>query len=1308
MRPTPLPTVPVSELPPSFSLDAERARLAHCRASDRIRLEALLGRIASRLAAAKPADRLLSEFRQQLDASSSWVEARLQSIPTIDYPLELPVVAARERLLDAIERHQVVVLAGETGSGKTTQLPKLCLELGCGSRGMIGHTQPRRLAARAVAQRLAEELRVPLGQQVGAQVRFSDQSGPQTLVKVMTDGILLAEIGHDPLLTAYDTLIIDEAHERSLNIDFLLGYLKRLLPRRPDLKLIITSATLDLDAFSRHFDGAPILIVEGRSHPVEIRYRPRDERDETADPPQAIVEVLREIEAEEGGAPRGDVLVFLSGEQEIRDCADHLRKALLRDTEILPLYARLSHAEQQRIFSPHPGRRVVLSTNVAETSLTVPGIRYVIDLGHARISRYSYRSKVQRLPIEPISQASARQRAGRCGRVAAGICYRLYAEADLLGRPQFTEVEIRRTNLAAVILRMLSLSLGEIDEFPFIDPPDRRLIRDGFKLLEELGAVDGRGTLTPIGRQLAQLPVDPRIGRMLLEATRENALRELLIIGSAISLQDPRERPVGKQQAADEKHRLYQHSDSDFITLCNLWDHLDGLRQSLTQSQFRNHCRRNYLSWLRLREWRELHRQLHLAARALHLRENSSPADPDAIHRALLTGLLSHVGVKRPEGDYQGTRNRRFSIFPGSPLAKKGPKWLMALELVETSKLYARTVARIDPAWIEPLAKGLLRRNHFEPHWERKRGEVVAYEQVTLHGLPIVERRLVNYGPIDPVTARDIFIRAALVERDLGSHPAFFKHNQALIAELEGLEAKSRSRDLLVNDEEIYRFYDERIPPDVYDRKRFDAWRGEAERARPDLLRLDRERLLRRDADEALGDRFPDQLQLGEMTLPLSYRFEPGHAEDGVTLHVPAAAWRQLPRAQLEWLVPGLLRDKCIALLKSLPKAQRRRLVPLPDSVDRLLPALRPNAEPLTSALTSALRSELGVTLADTDWTDGTIDDHYRMRVELLDEQNRVLFASRDPAALDAFVATLDRQRLLPLPAGSPWRRERVTSWDFDALPESVDTQQAGIPIKRFVRMIDHGDHIQLELGDDPVEARQSRVRGILRLYMLALAPTVHYLRKQVRFERERALTFAAIAGAHDLIDELIEAAFRAILLDGRPLPTDRASFEARVAADRNQVVTRAQELVRLVSEILACYRPLRLQLEKTASPALADSHRDIEQQLAALLAPGFITATPYPWLSEFPRYLKAIDHRLQRLQGQLARDAQSRRTVADLWQNYLDAKARGRADPQRLDECRWLIEELRVSLFAQPLGTRQPVSEKRILERLRQARGGQ
>ncbi|WP_337922763.1 ATP-dependent RNA helicase HrpA, partial [Vibrio cholerae] len=985
------PTPDSAAQPKANSAASLKKALGECLIKDRFRFSKRIDG-ASKIKNESARNAVFDEIALDIAQSMMVVEQRKQQMPKIEYPALLPVSQKRDDIAQAIAHHQVVIVAGETGSGKTTQLPKICAELGRGKYGLIGHTQPRRLAARSVANRIAEEMETELGGFVGYKVRFTDQISDQTQIKLMTDGILLAEIQNDRFLNQYDTIIIDEAHERSLNIDFILGYLKQLLPRRPDLKVIITSATIDPERFSKHFSNAPIIEVSGRTYPVEVRYRPLtgdDDSESDRDQLEGIFQAVDEL-CDEG---LGDILIFMNGEREIRDTADALSKRNLRDTEIVPLYARLSAGEQNKIFQPHAGRRIVLATNVAETSLTVPGIKYVIDPGTARISRYSYRTKVQRLPIEPISQASANQRKGRCGRTEEGICIRLYSEEDFLSRPEFTDPEILRTNLASVILQMTALGLGDIEAFPFVEAPDKRNIQDGVRLLEELGAIndqikDPKKRLTESGKQLARLPIDPRLARMVLEASKLGCLKEVMIIASALSIQDPRERPSDKQQSADDKHRRFNHEDSDFLTLVNLWHYIGQQQKALTSNQFRRQCKLDYLNYLRVREWQDVYTQLHQSTREMGFKLNDEPGSYHAVHSAILVGLLSHIGMKDQEkNEYHGARNARFNIFPASGLFKKQPKWVMSAELVETSKLWARVVAKIEPDWIEPLAKHLIKRSYSEPHWSKKNAAVMAYEKVMLYGIPIVPKRLVNYGTIDPVLSREIFIRSALVEGDWETKHAFFKQNRALLAEVEELEHKSRRRDILVDDEELFQFYDQRVGTEVVSGRHFDAWWKTASRKTPDLLSFEKEMLFKGDASHITDLDYPNFWHQGNLKLKLSYQFEPGENSDGVTVHIPLPILNQVEPHGFDWQIPGLRHELVVSLIKSLPKTLRKNFVPAPNYADAFLARVTPFEMPLLDAMEKELRRMTGVTVLREDWKLDQLPAHLKITYRAVDHR---------------------------------------------------------------------------------------------------------------------------------------------------------------------------------------------------------------------------------------------------------------------------------------------------------------------------------
>ncbi len=1296
---------------------------------DRAALERRLSGLNRRIREGKPVDRGLAEVARGMERSAALAARRGTQPVTLNYPPELPVAERREDILAALREHQVVVVAGETGSGKTTQLPKLCLELGLGRRGLVGHTQPRRLAARSVASRLAEELEVPLGDQVGYQVRFTDQTGDDTLVKLMTDGILLAETRHDPELSRYEAIIIDEAHERSLNIDFLLGYLKRLLPRRPDLKLIITSATIDVERFARHFalpgeNGepvpAPVVEVSGRTYPVEVRYRPLvreadDEADRTLQ--EGILYAVEEIERIERDkrwfhGPR-DILVFLPGEREIREAADILRRADLKGTEILPLYARLSNAEQNRVFAPHAGRRIVLATNVAETSLTVPGIRYVIDPGLVRISRYSYRAKIQRLPVEPVSRASADQRKGRCGRVAEGVCIRLYAEEDFLSRPEFTDPEIRRTNLASVILSMLSLGLGDIERFPFVDPPDSRFIKDGFRLLFELGAVDASDRLTAVGRRLARLPIDPRLARMVLAGAEQGGLREVLIVVSALAVQDPRDRPAEKREAADQAHRRWQDPDSDFVALLNLWHGFEAARDELSGNRLRRWCKEHYLNYLRLREWHDTFRQLRQLLRDMEIEVPPPTPLPDderarhqarrhsavQLHKALLTGLLSHLGVLTENREYLGARNRKFVIHPGSGLAKRSPKWLMAFELVETTRLFARMVAKVEPQWIEPLAGHLVKRSYSEPHWEMKRAQVVAKEQVTLFGLPIVSGRSVHYGPIDPQEARELFIRRALVEGEFRTKGEFFAYNRALIAEVEDLEDRARKRDILVDEETLFAFYDERIPEDVHNGKGFEAWRKQVERGDPGILKFDRAALLAREAGEVTQAQFPDALLLSGVHYPLSYRFEPGAPDDGVTLTVPAAMLSQLPRARLEWLVPGLLREKCIALLKSLPKSIRRQVVPIPDWVDAALETLTPDDAPLTEALGEFLRRRTGARVHPDDWRVDQLEPHLILNLRVVDHEGRELGQGRDVRELERRfeAAAGEGARALAAEVGDA---PSVTDLPETPLPDSRVTNQAGIRVEAYPALVPEGEAFRIELYDHPGKAEHAHRRGVVRLAMARLPDQARAIRR-VKGLETCALLFTRVGSKQELVEDVVEAVFARTVAQA-PLPRSAAELTTRLDATRAELIPNAEGLVAILKKALEGHLAVAKALKGNLSLALALVYSDIKAQMQRLVHPGFVLEAG-DWLEEYPRYMEAASIRLEKAPRERMRDQMNMQAVQDFEARLAARRAsqrRGGHEDPELVEFGWWIEELRVSLFAQQLGTRMPVSVKRLERR--------
>ena len=1256
---------------------------------------------------------------------------------------QLPVNQRRDEIARTIADHPVVVLCGETGSGKTTQLPQICLALGRGRNGLIGHTQPRRIAARSVAARIAEELGRP--DWVGYKVRFNDRTGPQSRIKVMTDGILLAEIEHDRELHQYDTLIIDEAHERSLNIDFLLGYLKQLLPRRPDLKLIITSATIDPQRFSRHFDGAPVIEVSGRTWPVELRYRPlhSDDPDEAdRDLQQGILDAVDELAA----CGPGDVLVFLPGEREIREAAERLRKHHPPQTEILPLYARLTAQEQQRVFRGHPGRRIVLATNVAETSLTVPGIRYVVDTGLARISRYSVRAKVQRLPVEKVSQASAEQRKGRCGRVAAGVCIRLYDEDDFNARPAFTDPEIARTHLAAVILRMESLGLGAVDAFPFVEPPDGRLVSDGYRLLHELGAVDGQRRLTPLGRRLARFPLDPRLARMVLAGAEEQALDEVLVIASLLGSQDPRERPHDQREKADEAHRRWHREPqvegepapppappSDFLAVLRLWHTFHEQRRHLSQNKLRRWCRDHFLSWLRMREWIEVHSQLKGQAgdaglfRRAPRAEGASgvQASYEAIHRAVLSGLLGQIGLRieqeerpakgareatprrkgRRQVEYLGARGCRFALFPGSAAQKSPPKWLLAAELVETSRLFARHVAVIQPEWVERLAGHLIKRSYSEPHWERRAGRVAAYETVTLYGLPLATRRKIHYGPIAPDEARELFIRHALVAGELNTRAAFFHHNREQVAEIEALEARGRRRDLLVDDEALFAFYDTRISAGIHNAATFERWRKQVERDDPNRLFLSREQLLRGDDGAVAADAFPDSLALGAVRLPLHYRFEPGEADDGVTALVPLPALGQIDPTRCAWLVPGLRQELFAALLRGLPKALRRNFVPVPEFARLLAESVGPEEGPLPQVLSRRLHRVTGVEVPEAAWSFETLPDHLRMHFRVLDGGGATLAEGRDLVRLqrqlhEAAGASFSEPGGSAPEAETAYERGGLSAWTVGTLPESIETERHGVALRGYPALVDEGESVALRLLDTPARAATAHRAGLCRLFALVANDRVRYLRRHLPGLNAMCLHYATLGKCETLREALVKATIERALLGDGEAPRDAEGFEHACARARQELLSEAERLCATVAETLALRHAIERRLKRALSPVWLEALHDVRGQLDRLLPADFLATTPAEWLPHLPRYLKAIELRLDKLERDPARDRRLRLEVAPLDSEWPARLARqrqeGRVDPE-LMHYRWLVEEFRVSLFAQELKTVAPVSAKRL-----------
>lgn len=1312
--------------------DDLRARLATLTLADEHRLRRRLDGLRTTRdpqARARQQERIAGDIA----TAEERIARRRAAVPAVSYPEELPVSGRRGDIAAALRDHQVVVVAGETGSGKTTQLPKIALELGRGVRGRIGHTQPRRIAARSVAERIAEELDTPLGEAVGYKMRFNDQVSDSTVVKLMTDGVLLAEIAHDRLLRQYDTIILDEAHERSLNIDFLLGYLAQILPRRPDLTLVITSATIDVDRVAAHFSGAPVVEVSGRTYPVEVRYRPVVDpddpgADEDRDQVTAVLDAVDELVAE---GP-GDILVFLAGEREIRDTRDALAERALTGTEIVPLYSRLSAADQHKVFAPHTGRRIVLATNVAETSLTVPGIRYVIDPGTARISRYSHRTKVQRLPIEPISQASARQRSGRCGRLGPGIAIRLYTQADFDARPEFTDPEILRTNLASVLLQMAALDLGDIEEFPFVDPPDRRAVADGLALLEELHALDEHGKLTPTGRSLAALPLDPRMARMVVEANERGVLDEVLVIAAGLTIQDPRERPTEHQQAADELHRRFADENSDFLALLNLWRYLAEQQETLSGNQFRRTVKREFLHYLRIREWQDLHGQLRGTARRLGMTLGEPATEPDekGISAALLAGLLSHVGMQvepakqrdgkpgRPSREYLGTRNTRFVLAPGTPLAKKPPRWVVAAELVETSRLFARTVARIDPETVEQLADHLVKRQFSEPRWDARRGSVVATERVTLYGLPLIVGRRVQYGSIDPVVSRELFIRHALVQGEWTTHHRFWTANQHAVEQVAELEERARRRDIAVDDETLFELYHARLPADVISTRHFDKWWKHARHETPELLAFTPEMLTNAAAaGEVRVEDYPDAVELvagvgggtgDRLTLPLSYAFAPGAARDGVTVDVPLGVLDSVVERtsgeSLAFTVPGLREELVTALLRTLPKQLRRALVPIPDRVRQVLPHIDPG-EPLLPALEREVRRAAAVVVPPDAWQPGQVPDHLRATFRVLDDQQRPLATGKDLAALKAQVAPQARATLAA--AAASVERSRMTTWDVGTLPRTVEVRRGDHVVTAYPALVDEGATVGVRVVPTEVEATRLTWRGARRLLVLVAGSPARQVVKSLSPRTRLALQFNPDGEIPALVDDCVDAAADELIAAAGGPPRDGAAFDALVATARRELHPLTVDAVGRVEAVLTQAREVAVAIGAAPARRVPEAAiADLRRQMTGLLHRGFVAAAGRRRLPDLVRYLRAMAHRLEKLPANAVRDelwtAQVAAVTAEYEQLRTDVPSTGAPDDP-VARVRWMIEELRVSLFAQTVGTPRPVSEQRVYKAIDQ-----
>ncbi|MFC4535029.1 ATP-dependent RNA helicase HrpA [Sphaerisporangium dianthi] len=1274
-----------------------RERLPALMLRDELRLRRRIDG-ARRVRDGKALRSIADKVATEIDAAEVRVAARRALVPAVSYPENLPVSGRKDDILAVLRDHQVVIIAGETGSGKTTQIPKICLELGRGVKGQIGHTQPRRIAARTVAERIAEELDVPLGGAIGYKVRFTDHSGDDTLVKVMTDGILLAEMQRDRLLSRYDTLIIDEAHERSLNIDFILGYLKQLLPKRPDLKVIITSATIDPERFSRHFGEAPIVEVSGRTYPVEVRYRPI--RDDQEDQAQAIVDAVDEL----CGEGPGDILVFLSGEREIRDTAEALKG---RPEEVLPLYARLSAGEQHRVFQAHRGRRIVLATNVAETSLTVPGIKYVVDPGFARVSRYSHRLKVQRLPIEPISQASANQRKGRCGRTSDGVCIRLFAEEDFLGRPEFTDPEILRTNLASVILQMTSLGLGDIAAFPFVEPPDQRQVKDGVNLLHELGAFDEHHKLTPIGSKLAQLPVDPRLARMVLAADGNGCATEVMVIAAALSIQDPRERPADKQAQADQKHARFADKESDFLSYLNLWDHVREQQRELSSSQFRRMCKADFLNYLRVREWQDIYSQLKQVAKGLGVTLNTTRPDPYQTHVSLLAGMLSHIGVldveksdkneagprRRPVREYIGARNARFAIFPGSALSRKQPRWVMAGELVETSRLWARVVAKIEPEWVEPLAGHLVKRTYSEPHWEKNQGAVMAYEKVTLYGVPIVVDRKINYGKIDPDLSRELFIRHGLVEGDWETHHRFLKENRRLLSEVEELENRARRRDIMVDDETLFDFYDRRVPDTVVSAAHFDSWWKRKRQDEPDLLTFSADMLINQGADAAdLQQAYPDAWRQGGQRMRLTYQFEPGADADGVTVHVPLQVLNQVEDGGFDWQIPGLREELVTELIRSLPKVVRRNFVPAPNYAKAVLERVTPGEEPLVEAVARELFALTGVRVPPDAFDPGRLPDHLRVTYRVVDEHKRTVAEDKDLAGLKHRLAPKLRATLSR--AGESLERTGLRSWTIGELPRLFEQGR----IKAYPALVDQGSSVAVRVFETEAEQRAAMWAGTRRLVLLNVTSPAKAILRGLSTQQKLALSHSPHRDAAELFEDCVTCAADKLIAEAGG-PAWNAEGFARVHDHvRAELYDTTAEAVSRVESILQIWQKARTVLGSMKDPQ--DILEEIDEHLSSLVFPGFVTATGHARLPDLQRYLRAVERRLEKLPDDPYRDRERMLRLDEIRMAYeqtVDGLPPARRSEQAVTDLRWMLEELRVSYFAQTLGTPYPISDKRI-----------
>ncbi|MFO1407463.1 MAG: ATP-dependent RNA helicase HrpA [Steroidobacteraceae bacterium] len=1286
-------------------LDALAADLDRCMLRDRRRLAGWRNRLARAGGGASIEE--LERLAAQVAASIARCDARRATLPAIRWDESLPVHARRTEIADAIRVHPVVIVSGAAGSGKSTQLPKICLELGRGAAGLIGHTQPRRIAAQALAHRVAEEVGTATGDLVGYQVRFTDRTGPRTLVKLMTDGLLLRELESDPLLERYDTLILDEAHERNLNVDFLLGVVKRILPRRPELRVVVTSATIETDRFAQYFGAAPVIDVEGRSHPVEMRWRPlHEEDDEAPSLPEAVVAALDELATDARGID-GDALVFLPGERQIAECRDLLARTRAREWDVLPLFARLSAAEQDRIFAPHPMRRAVLATNVAETSITIPGVRFVVDSGLARISRYSPRTKFQRLPVEPVSQASADQRAGRCGRVGEGICIRLYAEDDYAARSRYTDPEILRTNLASLILQMAALGLGAPEEFPFLDAPDTRLLNDGYRLLQELGAVDGDRRITRLGRRMAGLPVDPRLARVLIEAARLRCLAEGLVVAAFLSIQDPRERPAEQSELASERHAAFADERSDFVAVLNLW-RASRERAAAGTGALRRWCRENFLSFVRMREWSDLHDQLAGITGSLELERNAEAAPASALHQAILSGFLGGIGVLDEDRTYLGARDSRFVIAPGTPLARRTPRWVVAASLVETHRLYARMVAQVQPSWIEVAGAHLVKRAYGDAQWDPGRGMVVARETVSLYGRMLSGGRQVNFADVDAATARRIFVEEALVRGQSSLDHGFLRRNAEARRRVEHVEAKLRRRDLLAHDDVLAAFYLERIPADVATTRAFDRWWRGAEREFPRRLDMDEAVLLAQPLPAGTDRDWPDRWPLDGNELPLEYVFDPTSPLDGVSLRVPLPLVPMLPADRVEWLVPGLLREKVIALLRGLPRELRRELVPIPDAADRFLGGLAsPGEGSLHAALAAFVSRSAGRATAVDAIASVAIPDWLRLRIVVVDAAGHEVRASRDLRDLRRDLRTTAAANGAA-PRHADWHRDDVRRWDFGPLPEFVNVASGGVNLRLFPVIVDAGTAVNLRLEADATAAHAATRGGIVRLAALAMPQQREWVLRSASADRELALLAAAAGAGRALYAELADRAVEeALLASGASWPHDAASLDAAVEAARGGVAERGDDLLRLARNTLAAHRELRAALEGLSGAAHTSARTGLERHAAALLAPGWLRRTPHPWLRQLPKYLKAAARRAVRLRHDVERDRRLEEQVRPYEAAIvaLSAERAGRPPGPAAAQLGWMVEEFRVSLHAQELRTLVPVSARRLDEQIEAAR---